>query len=58
MNDPDSVLRKIYLGTLILILSITTNVLYSQNTNEYNFEKLSIKDGLSHSNVYTIILDQ
>ena len=30
---------------------------YAQNTT-YKFDKLSIKDGLSHSNVYTIIQDK
>jgi signal transduction histidine kinase/ligand-binding sensor domain-containing protein/CheY-like chemotaxis protein len=58
MNDSGLILRKICLEVLILILCATTNSLFSQNTDEYNFEKLSIKDGLSHSNVYTIIQDQ
>ncbi|MDA3953840.1 MAG: ATP-binding protein [Bacteroidales bacterium] len=41
----------------IIIFLIITGFAYSQNY-DYKFEKLSIKDGLSHSNVYTIIQDQ
>ena len=58
MNNPDLILKKIRLGVIILVLSLTTASLFAQNTDKYNFEKLSIKDGLSHSNVYTIIQDQ
>ena len=58
MNNPDLILKKIRLGVIIFVISITTASLFAQNTDEYNFEKLSIKDGLSHSNVYTIIQDQ
>ncbi len=44
--------KVLFLGFL-LCLSFYT---YGQN-NEFKFEKISVKDGLSHSNVYTIIQD-
>ena len=42
---------------LLLILSVfISNYSFAQN-DEFYFEQLSVKDGLSHSNVYTIIQD-
>jgi len=42
------------LCTIVFFLALFN--VYGQNKN-YKFEKLSIKEGLSHSNVYTIIQD-
>ncbi|MFC2104267.1 two-component regulator propeller domain-containing protein [Bacteroidota bacterium] len=52
-----SIKKLIFYIFLIFIFSVFTNKTYAQ-TNEFKFEKLSIKNGLSHSNVYTIIQDQ
>lgn len=46
---------KKIINTIFLLL--ITFTLHSQ-TSTYKFERLSIKDGLSHSNVYAIIQDQ
>ncbi|HAF30453.1 MAG TPA: hypothetical protein DCG75_15530 [Bacteroidales bacterium] len=56
---PHSYLHKIRRRKTILLtfFFITSSLLYAQN-DEYKFEKISIKDGLSHSNVYTILQDQ
>ncbi len=48
-------LTKKTLGSICWILWISAT--FAQ-TSTYKFERLSIKDGLSHSNVYTIIQDK
>lgn len=46
--------RKAIITTTLVLVA---NFVFAQ-TSTYKFERLSIKDGLSHSNVYTIIQDQ
>ncbi len=58
MDNTDLKNKAFRLTLLIFILNIVSVSLFSQNSIEYNFEKLSIKDGLSHNNVYTIIQDK
>ncbi len=40
----------------LLIFFIITGITHAQN-DDYKFKKISVKEGLSHSNVYTIIQD-
>ncbi|MBU8892767.1 MAG: response regulator [Bacteroidales bacterium] len=56
---PDFKCKKkiIRVTVLVNIFIILSGSLYSQKNEDYIFGKLSIKDGLSHSNVYTIIQD-
>ena len=53
---PRTVKKLTQKSTLLIILLFAFYNINAQE-NEYKFEKISIKDGLSHSNVYTIIQD-
>ncbi|MFP4023300.1 MAG: two-component regulator propeller domain-containing protein [Thiohalospira sp.] len=57
MNPNFNVTKKITFYGIILFLSLITKNSFSQNS-EYTFEKLTVKNGLSHNNVYTIYQDQ
>lgn len=50
--------RRLYKPILVYIILVILFLpsVFSQ-TEEYSFKNLSVKDGLSHSNVYTIIQD-
>ena len=48
---------KILNNILFTFILIIVSCFVQAQTVDYSFEKISIKNGLSHSNVYTIIQD-
>ena len=55
---PAQILKKIRtISILVLTLNLFTGRIALGQTSDYKFEKLTVKDGLSHNNVYSIIQD-